>query len=315
MVPEKPKRLPAAAIGRSGLITMSSCPAVETKTSSLPRVIFREDLKIPSAKRPISFPSFPNKTSEVSRSVDGHNRQSLKVRNSPLVLPFLDEPKHDSTVIPSKGIMSPLKSIKKPIPTPFSLTKVSLCGKEIDKNGLGYLKNSSILNVQLDETPSTEAAEVHLTKPSNAGLPCSSLEHSPTPSPNESLTDSSPSSVSQFFDQHVLSTLEKAKRKLSHKNLLVYGRPKCFYSTKALVLPTASPPSSTESDCFHAETSPLKISGTSHSKLRNCRFCSMFFREHICEFAISSCIIRNVKLFVFVVRNLSCYFYISVPLP
>ncbi|XP_051738672.1 uncharacterized protein si:ch211-188c16.1 isoform X2 [Ctenopharyngodon idella] len=269
VVPEKPKRLPTAAIGRSGLITMSSYSAVETKTPSLPRVIFREDLKIPLGKRPVSFPSFPNTTSEVSSSVDGHNRQSLKVRNSPLMLPFSNEPKHDSTVISSKGITSPLKCIKKPIPTPFSLTKVPLCGKEIDKNGLGHLKNSSTLNVQLEEstlkTANTEAVEVHQTMLSNPGLPYSSQEYSSTPSPSESLTDSSPGSVSQFFDQHVLSTLEKAKRKLSHKNLLVCGRPKSFYSSKVLVLPTASPPSPAESESCHPETSPLKISGTSHT--------------------------------------------------
>ncbi|ROL45912.1 FYN-binding protein 1 [Anabarilius grahami] len=245
---------------------MSSCSAVETKTPSLPRVIFREDLKIPLGKRPVSFPSFPN---TVSSSVDGHNRQSLKVRNSPLVLPFSNEPRHDSTVISSKGFTSPLKCIKKPIPTPFSLTKVSLFGKEIDKNGLGHLKNSSTLNVLLEEstlkTANTEAVEVHQTMLSNPGLSYSSLEYSSTPSPSESLTDSSSGSVSQFFDQHVLSTLEKAKRKLSHKNLLVCGRPKSFYSSKALVLPTASPPSPTEFESCHPEASPLKISGTSHT--------------------------------------------------
>lgn len=300
MVPEKPKRLPTTAIGRSGLITMSSYSAVETKTPCLPRVIFREDLKIPLGKRPVSFPSIPNTTSEVSSSVDGHNRQSLKVRNSPLVLPFSNDQKHDSTVISSKGITSPLKCIKKPIPTPFSLTKVSLCGKEIDKNGLGHLKNSSTLNVLLKEstlkTANTEAVEVHQTMMSNPGLPYSSLEYSSTPSPSESLTDSSSGSVSQFFDQHVLSTLEKAKRKLSHKNLLVCSRPKNFYSSKALVLPTASPPSPTESESCHPEASPLKISGTSHSKLQNCRLFSIMLHECICEFAISPCIIRNVKL-------------------
>ncbi|XP_050952723.1 uncharacterized protein si:ch211-188c16.1 isoform X2 [Labeo rohita] len=267
MVPEKPKRLPTSAIGRSGLITMSSCSVVETKTTSQPQVILREDLKTNSGKRPVSFPSFPIGTYEVGRSGDGHNRQSLKVRHLPLVLPLSNDPKYESSAPPSKGITSPLKCIMKPIPTPFSLTRVSVCGKEIGKNGLGLLKNSGTFNVQAEEstlkTEGTEAVEVV----SNPVLPCPGQDHSASPSPNDSLTDSSPGSVTHFFDQHVLSTLEKAKRKLCHKNLLVCGRPKGFYSSKAQVLPTESPPSPTESESCHQETSPFKINGTSNTTI------------------------------------------------
>ncbi|XP_039505562.1 FYN-binding protein 1-like isoform X2 [Pimephales promelas] len=228
VLPEKPKRLPTAGVGRSGPIT-TSCSAVETmssavetKTPSLPRAIFREDLKTPFGRRPVSFPSFPNTTSEVSRSgEDRHNRQSLKGRHLPLVLPLSNEPPHDSSAPCSKRIPSPLKCIRKQFPTPFSLTKVSASGKDMGKNG----------------PKSTQSVE---TGESN---PCASLERSATPSPSDgsSLTDSSSGtgSVSHFFDQHVLSTLEKAKRKLSHKSLLVCGRPKGFYISKA----TESPPS------------------------------------------------------------------------
>ncbi|KAK7158476.1 hypothetical protein R3I94_004942 [Phoxinus phoxinus] len=236
VLPEKPKkRLPTAGVGRSGPITMSLSSAVETQTPSLPRVIFREDLKIPLGRRPVSFPSFPNTTSEVSRSgEDGHNRQSLKVRHLPLVLPLSSEPKPDSSAPCSKAVTSPLKCIRKQFPTPFSLTKVSACAKEVGKNGL----RSAL---------SAESGESH---------PCASLERSATPSPSESLTDSSSGtgSVSHFFDQHVLSTLEKAKRKLSHKSLLVCGRPKGFYISK----PAESPPSPETS-------SPLKISRAAHT--------------------------------------------------
>ncbi|XP_077098200.1 uncharacterized protein LOC143749662 isoform X2 [Siphateles boraxobius] len=209
---------------------MSLSSAVETKIPSLPRVIFREDLKTPSERRPVSFPSFPNTASEVSRSAeDGHNRQSLKVRHLPLVLPLSSEPKHDSSAPCSKGVTSPLKCIRKQFPTPFSLTRVSACGKV---NGL-----KSTLSVESGESN-----------------PCASLERSATPSPIESLTDSSSGtgSVSHFFDQHVLSTLEKAKRKLSHKSLLVCGRPKGFYISK----PSVSPPET---------SSPLKTSRAPHT--------------------------------------------------
>uniref|UniRef100_A0A672S8F8 Uncharacterized LOC107562847 n=1 Tax=Sinocyclocheilus grahami TaxID=75366 RepID=A0A672S8F8_SINGR len=246
-LPEKPKRLPTSAVGRSGLITMSFSSAVEAKKASQPRVIVREDLKTPSGKRPVSFPS--------TTSGDGPNRQSLKTWHSPLVLPLSSEPKHDSSAPPSKSITSPLKCIMKPIPTPFSLTRVSVCGREIGKNGLGLVKKSGAFNVQMQEstlkTASTEAVEVQQKMVSNPGL----LDH--PPSPNDSLTDSSSGSVTHFFDQHVLSTLEKAKRKLCYKNLLVCGRPKGFYSSKAQAQLAESPGS------CHQETSPLKINGAS----------------------------------------------------
>ncbi|XP_056118775.1 uncharacterized protein si:ch211-188c16.1 [Rhinichthys klamathensis goyatoka] len=242
VLPEKPRRLPTAGVGRSGPITMSWSSAVETKTPSLPRAIFREDLKTASGRRPVSFPSFPNTTSEVSRSgEDGHNRQSLKVRHLPLVLPLSNEPTRDSSAPCSKGITSPLKCIRKQFPTPFSLTKVSACGKEMGKNGL----KSTLSSVETGESN-----------------PCASLERSATPSPSDgsSLTDSSSGtgSVSHFFDQHVLSTLEKAKRKLSHKSLLVCGRPKGFYISR----PPESPPSPAD----RPETSsPLKSSRAAHT--------------------------------------------------
>lgn len=243
VLPERPKRPPTAGVGCSGPVTMSLSSAVETKTPSLPRNIFREDLKTFSGRRPVSFPSFPNTASEVSSSgEDGHNRQSLKLRHLPLVLPPSNEPKHDSSAPCSKGITSPLKCTRKQFPTPFSLAKVSACGKETGKNGL-----KSPLSVETGESN-----------------PRASLERSATPSPSESLTDSSSGtgSVSHFFDQHVLSTLEKAKRKLSHKSLLVCGRPKGFYISK----PTESPPSPADRP---VTSSPLKISRAPHSESQN----------------------------------------------
>lgn len=261
MVPDRPKRLPTSVKSRSGLITMSLSSALETKTAGPPWVIVREDQKTPSGRRPVSF---PDNTSEVCMSGDGQNRQSLKVRHLPLVLPLPSEPKHDSSAPPSKGITSPLKCIMKPIPTPFISARGSLCTKEIGKNGLGGLKNSGTFNAQLEESRSSGEGGVQETRASNPG----SLDRSA--SPNDSLTDSSSGSVTHFFDHHVLSTLEKAKRKLCQRNLLVCGRPKGFYSSKAPVQLTESPPSSTESETGHPELSPLKANAVSHSKLQTC---------------------------------------------
>ncbi|NP_001170918.1 uncharacterized protein isoform X1 [Danio rerio] len=253
VLPEKPKRLPTYTVSCSAPITLSSCSAVEFKTPNQAQ----SDPKAYSGKRPISF---PKTLSEVSSSGDGQNRQSLKIRRLPLVLPVSDD---SSAPAPPKGVISPLKFIKKPIPTPFSLTKVSVCTKEYGKNGkngLGLVKHSSIFNSE--EPANTEAVDLPQSTASNSASPCASLENSP----NESLTDSSSSSVTHFFDhQHVLSTLEKAKRKLNHKNLMVCGRPKGFSCSKALVLPNECPSSPAKSKVCRPENSPLKITGNSHS--------------------------------------------------
>uniref|UniRef100_A0A8C1C103 Si:ch211-188c16.1 n=1 Tax=Cyprinus carpio carpio TaxID=630221 RepID=A0A8C1C103_CYPCA len=246
---EKPKRLPTSAMSRSGLITMSLGSSAETKTAGQPRVILREDLKTPSG-------TSLGTTSEVCRSGDAQKRQSLKTRHLPLVLPPSNEPKHDS---PSKGITSPFKCIMKPIPTPFSSARASLCAKETGKNGLGLVKNGGSSNVQMDESTvksaGPDAGGVQETRVSNPGA----LDRSA--SPDDSLTDPSSGSVTHFFDQHVLSTLEKAKRKLCQRNLLVCGRPKGFYSGKAQAQHTDSPPSPAE------ETSPLTVNAVSDSTI------------------------------------------------
>lgn len=133
-----------------------------------------------------------------------------------------------------------------------------MCGREIGKNGLGLVKNNGASNAQMDESTLKTAVEVQETVVSNPG----SLDRSA--SPNDSLTDSSSGSVTHFFDQHVLSTLEKAKRKLCQRNLLVCGRPKGFYSGRAQAQHTDSPPSPAE------ETSPLTVNAVSDSKLQKC---------------------------------------------
>ncbi|XP_051985180.1 uncharacterized protein LOC127645564 [Xyrauchen texanus] len=287
LLPEKPKRLPTASVGRSGpLSTMSSSSAVDTKTHSLAHVIFRngEDQKAHLGKHPISFPSFPYATHEPHRCGDGGNRQSLKVRHLPLMLPFSNEPKHDSVTPSSKAITSPFKYIKKPMPAPFKPTIISMFGKEIGRNGGEHMKHGNFQAVESSiKAVNTEAGEIHQARVSDPGSSGHSSEQPSSSSPSESLTDSSPGSVTQFFDQHVLSTLEKAKRKLSHKNLLMCGRPKGFYYSK-FVVPSESSPSSTESENpetvlpfqprhstygvpVYASTSPLKINGASGSAI------------------------------------------------
>ncbi|XP_026053555.1 uncharacterized protein LOC113039719 isoform X2 [Carassius auratus] len=253
-VPEKPKFLLTSAVDRSGLITMSFSSAVDRKTASQPRrVILREDLKTPSGKHPPS-----------TTSADEPNSQSLKMRHLPLVMQLSREPKHDF----SKGITM------KPIPTPFSSARVSVCGRGIGKNGLGLVKNSGAFNVLMEgstlKTASTEAVEVQKTMVSSPG----SLDHSAPPSPNDSLADSSSGSVTHFFDQHVL---EKAKRKLCYRNLLVCSRPRGFYFSKAQAQHAESPES------YHQETSPVKINGASKTAINVIELGGVMQPEKACK--------------------------------
>ncbi|KAA0719539.1 hypothetical protein E1301_Tti018437 [Triplophysa tibetana] len=251
MLPEKPKRLPIASFGRSGLITITPSPAQDTKTPGLPRVIFREDQKVASGKRPISFPGFAHKTHE-----DDGNRHSLKVRHLPHVLPISTEPKHNIAAPSYKMITSPIKCNKKPMPAPFKQSKISLCSKEIGKQGLEHIK-SCTSHVHAEEfavkAVNTEHVEIQQTRVSNPSSQCPSPQHPSTSSPCETLTDSSTSSVTQFFDQHVFSTLEKAKKKLSQKNLLVCGRPKSIPPNKGATSTECSQ-SPTESESSHPKT-------------------------------------------------------------
>lgn len=227
VVLEKPKRfLPTAS--RAGSVTVSS---VEDKNPAIPHFNLRDDQKMLSGKWPSAMAScfFPPAANGVGSGVA---RRSLKDRHLPLVLPASstassNNPKQEATAS-SKLVTSPIKCKKKAMPTPFRPAKFSKSIKDILENA-EHPESSK---------PQSEHYTVgngfsHHNGGSNPGSSCPSPDQPSTPSP----TAEDPSNGRSI--PHVLSTLERAKKRFSPKNLLVYTRPKSFYSSKG---PTGSPP-------------------------------------------------------------------------
>ncbi|MCI4377031.1 hypothetical protein PGIGA_G00198870 [Pangasianodon gigas] len=227
VVLDKPKRFPPIA-SRASYLPNS---AVENKNPAISHFNLRDDQKILSGKPPSAVPScfIPPDTNGVGGSVA---RRSFKDRHLPLVLPASsssssNSPKQEATAS-SKLVTSPINCKKKAMPTPFKPAKFSKSIKDILENA-EHPESSK---------PQSERCMVEngfspCNGGSKPGSSCPSPEQPSTPSP----TAEDPSNEGSI--PHVLSTLERAKKKFSPKNLLVYTRPKSFYSSKG---PTESPP-------------------------------------------------------------------------
>ncbi|XP_058251855.1 uncharacterized protein si:ch211-188c16.1 [Hemibagrus wyckioides] len=246
VVLDKPKRFPPIA-NRSSSLPMS---AVEGKNPAILPFNVRDDQKMLSVKRPSVVPSsfFPPDTNGIGSGV---SRRSLKDRHLPLVLPTSsssssNNPKQEDSA-PSKLVTSPIKCKKKAMPAPFKPAKFTKSIKDI-------LENAEHPESSKSERNTVENGFSHHNGGSNPGSSCSSPEHPLTPSP----TADDPSNVGSI--PHVLSTLERAKKRFSPKNLLVYTRPKSFYSSKGL-LESPPPPPPVEYENIHcdAESSSVRL--------------------------------------------------------
>ncbi|XP_062849713.1 uncharacterized protein si:ch211-188c16.1 [Trichomycterus rosablanca] len=210
---DKPRRFPTISVRTASL----SSSGVEENSPTAPPFSLKEDWKFVLGKRPVTVPSssFPVE-SNGPRNVVG--RLSLKDRHLPLVLPTStfsssssDGSKQNHTTT-SKLVTSPIKCKKKAMPIPFKPAMHSKSVKEILENAENHM------SVENGFTKS---------RGSNSGSSsCPSPEQPSTTSPT-SEGSCTPGNVPQ-----VLSTLEKAKKRFSPKNLLVYARPKSFYSSK-----------------------------------------------------------------------------------
>ncbi|XP_046707911.1 FYN-binding protein 2 [Silurus meridionalis] len=239
---DKPKRFPPIV---SHVYSLTNSSA-EDKNFSIPPFNLRDDQKMLSIKRPSTAPSFPPHTNGVGSGV---MRRSLKDRHLPLVLPASfsssnNLPKQE-VIASSKLVTSPIKCKKKTMPTPFKPAKFSKSIKEI-LEGTEHPESSRMHTV--------ENGFSHHNGGSNPGSSCPSPEQPLPQSPtSEDLSDGG--NVSS-----VLSTLERAKKKFSPKNLLSYTRPKSFYSSKGLM---RSPPYPVEYENFqrNADSSSLRSGG------------------------------------------------------
>lgn len=178
-------------------------------------------------KRSVAVPVNTLQTTTTPATVSISNPISkvpFKDRHLPLVLPipFSSEPKHHS-VSPPKGVSSPVRGKKKTMMVPFKSTITSKFGK-------GNLENG-------EHTSKVENGFSHNGESSNPGSVNPSPEKPGTPPPVDVIEGSS---TDGSASQRVLSTLEKAKRKFSPKQLLEYAKPKSFHSRNSS--PSTSPP-------------------------------------------------------------------------
>ncbi|KAK3567609.1 hypothetical protein QTP86_020285 [Hemibagrus guttatus] len=242
VVLDKPKHFPPIA-NRSNSLPM------EDKNPVILPFNLRDDQKVLSGKRPSAVLSsfFPPDANSIGSGV---SRRSLKDRHLPLVLPTSfssssNNPKHEASA-PSKLVTSPIKCKKKAMPTPFKPAKFTKSIKDI-------LENAEHPESSKSERYTVENGFSHHNGGSNPGSSCPSPEHPLTPSP----TANEPSNMGSI--PHVLSTLERAKKKFSPKNLLVYTRPKSFYSSKGLPeSPPLPPPVEYENIHCDAESSSVR---------------------------------------------------------
>ncbi|KAI3375215.1 hypothetical protein L3Q82_021721, partial [Scortum barcoo] len=252
-VAEKPKHVPPPG-GHCTSVVSSINLAVENKTPLVPRVIFRDGLRVSGGKRPISFPPQPQQTSPSSQPAHGDTaaRQSLKDRHMPLVLPVLPtkgqtaEPpaRKEHNVEPGTEVPPQTKIKKKGLLLPFKSAKSSKVtaenGEEPTYADLATRPSSALGELPSVEKQTTEDGVSLQSDQSTAELPLSSPDIPITPPSGETGVDS---------DSKIISTLERARKKFSRKQMLISAKPKslrspdCVSKGKAFPLP----PNKTES--------------------------------------------------------------------
>ncbi|GAA6222471.1 uncharacterized protein LOC108883847 isoform X1 [Lates japonicus] len=253
-VAEKPKHLPPPG-GHCSSVVSSISIAVENKTPVVPRVIFRDGLRASGGKRPISFPPQLQQTSPSSKLVNGDTttRQSLKERHMPLVLPVLPvkeqttelpvRKEHKLEQEPGKEVQPQTKIKKKGLLLPFKSAKASKVraenGEEPTYADLTTRPSSAPSELPSVEKQTTEDGVSFQSDQSTAECPLSSPDTPITPPSTETSVDS---------DSRIISTLERAKKKFSRRQVLISTKTKSLrspdHTSKDKVFP--SPPKSTE---------------------------------------------------------------------
>ncbi|XP_028988586.1 uncharacterized protein si:ch211-188c16.1 isoform X2 [Betta splendens] len=252
-VAEKPKLIPPPGGHCSSMVdTINS--TVENKTPVIPGVIFRDALRVSGGKRPISFPPQPLKTSPPSQvsNIDSVTRQSLKERHLPLVLPVLSvkEQKVESPVKKEqnaeqervKELLPQTRIKKKGLLLPFKSVKASKVGTENGEDPT-YAELTTRPCSAPGELPSVEQlttgdGDSVQSDQSTAECPLSSPDLT---SPHHALSNAD-------FENRLISTLERAKKKFSCRQILISTKPKSLLSPEhgCKDKPFCSPPKSSE---------------------------------------------------------------------
>lgn len=249
-VAEKPKHVPPPG-GHCSSVVSSINIAVENKTSVVPRVIFRDGLRASGGKRPISFPPQPQQTSSKSQLTNGDSttRQSLKDRHMPLVLPVLpvrEKKEHKLEPDPGKEVPPQTKIKKKGLLLPFKSAKASKVSAE-NVEEPRYTDLTIRPSSAPGDLPSMEKQEdgvsLHSDQ-STAELPLSSPDIPITPPSADTSVDSESKSI---------STLEKAKKKISRSQMLIAAKAKSLCSPDCVSKDKTFPSLSKNTECVRPE--------------------------------------------------------------
>ncbi|XP_034469494.1 FYN-binding protein 2 isoform X2 [Hippoglossus hippoglossus] len=235
-VAEKPKHLPPPGGHCSSMVSSISI-AVESKIPVVPRVFFRDGLQASGGKRPISFSPQPRQTSPSSQLTNGESttRQSLKERHMPQVLPALPvkeqkleapvRKEHKPDPESRKEVPPQTKIKKKGLLLPFKLVKASKVGAENGEEptyaDLTMRPSSAPGELPSMERQTTEGGVSVQSDHSTVEWPLSSPDMGITPPSSETSVDS---------DNRIISTLERAKRKFSRRQMLFSIKPKSLHS-------------------------------------------------------------------------------------
>ncbi|XP_042283799.1 FYN-binding protein 1 isoform X2 [Thunnus maccoyii] len=254
-VAEKPKHFPPTG-GHCSTVVSSINIAAENKTAVVPRVIFRDGLRASGGKRPISFPPQHQQNSPSSQLVNGDNtaRQSLKNRHMPLVLPVLpgkeqktDPPakkEHKLEPEPVREVLPQTKIKKKGLLLPFKSSKASKVNTESGEDpthaDLTTRPSSAPGELPSIEKQTTEDGVSLQGDQSTTECPLSSPDIPITPPSAETSVDS---------ENRIISTLERAKKKFSRRQMLISTKTKNLhspdYASREKAFP--SPPKNIES--------------------------------------------------------------------
>ncbi|XP_067329913.1 FYN-binding protein 2 isoform X2 [Channa argus] len=220
-VAEKPKHIPPPGGHYSSMVS-SINNAIENKIPVVPQAFFRDGLRTSGGKRPISFPPQLQQSSPPSQltNVDSTTRQSLKERHMPLVLPVLSkEPERGKEIPPQTKIK------KKGLLLPFKSTKASKAGVENEEDPtyaeLTTRPSSAPGQLTSAEKLTTEDRVSLQNDKSTAECPLSSPDIQTPPLTAQTNADS---------DNRNVSTLEKAKKKFSCRQMLISTKPRILLS-------------------------------------------------------------------------------------
>ncbi|XP_077360262.1 uncharacterized protein LOC144005795 isoform X2 [Festucalex cinctus] len=229
-VAEKPKHLPPAG-GHCSAVVSSINIATENKTTVVPRVIFRDELRASGGKRSTSFPAKSPQISPSSQpsSGDSTKRQSFKERCMPRVLPVLCSKEQKIDPLTKKESQQQQEAAKE---VPQIKPKKT--------NLLLALKSSRVPKLSTDSEEEPTYAEL-TTRPSSAPGELPSVEKQTSEDSDQLTTEcrlSSPDvsvtpplgEMSVDSDNHIMSTLERAKRKFSRRHILISSKFKSLRS-------------------------------------------------------------------------------------